>query len=241
LHIYQSSLGADTVRNIEATKRGTGATDEIVLVGAHYDSVEGTVGANDNASGVAGLLAIAHLLRDTPLPRTLRFVAFVNEEAPFFNYNEMGSQVYAKAVSARGDHIVAMLSLETIGFYSDDPGSQRYPFPFNLLYPERGNFIGFIGNVRSRGLVRNCVASFRRGAQFPSEGAAIPAAVPGVSWSDHASFWPHGVPAVMVTDTAPYRYPFYHTGQDTPDRIRYPHFARVVTGLAQVVRDLASD
>ncbi len=229
------------VRNIVAERRGRAAPDEIVLVGAHYDTVPGSPGANDNGSGVAALLELARLLADSPLPRTLRLVAFVNEEAPFFASPEMGSLVHARGARARGEHIRAMLSLETIGYYADTPGSQHYPFPLSIFYPERANFIGFVGNLGSRDLVRRALGAFRRTTPFPAEGAAVPAWVTGVGWSDHWSFWEMGYPAVMVTDTAFYRYAQYHTDQDTPEKVDYDRTARVVAGLARVIAELASD
>jgi Zn-dependent M28 family amino/carboxypeptidase len=226
------------VHNIVAENRGHAAEGEIVVVGAHYDTVLGSPGANDNGSGVAALLELARLLADRPLPRTLRFVAFVNEEAPFSYTDEMGSLVHARGARARGEHIQAMLSLETIGSYSDAPGSQHYPFPLNLFYPDTANFIGFVGNLGSRGLVRRALRTFRQTTAFPSEGAAVPASIPGVGWSDHWSFWQAGYPAIMVTDTAFYRYAHYHTGGDTPDRVDYDRTARVVAGLARAIAEL---
>jgi hypothetical protein len=220
------------VRNLVAERPGTSAPEEIVLVGAHYDSVPGSPGANDNGSGTA---ALAH----RPLPRTLRLVAFVNEESPYSFTPEMGSLVHALGAKARGERIRAMLSLETIGCYSDRPGSQRYPWPLSHFYPDRGDFIGFIGNLGSRGLVRESIGAFRRHARFPSEGAALPQGVEGVAWSDHWSFWQAGYPAIMVTDTAFLRYPHYHSPQDTPDRLDYERTARVVAGLAETVAELA--
>jgi Zn-dependent M28 family amino/carboxypeptidase len=227
------------VHNIVAERRGDTAPGEIVVVGAHYDSVLGSPGANDNGSGVAALLELARLLADQPLPLTVRFVAFVNEEAPFSYTDEMGSLVHARGARARGERIQAMLSLETIGSYSDEPGSQHYPIPLSLVYPDTANFIGFVGNLGSRGLVRRALRTFRQTTAFPSEGAAVPASIPGVGWSDHWSFWQAGYPAIMVTDTAFYRYAHYHTGGDTPDRVDYDRTARVVAGLARVIAELA--
>lgn len=236
-HAYDSA--GLRVRNVEATLAGTEHRDEIVLIGAHYDSVIGTTGANDNATGVAAMLEIARLLAGKPLSRTLRFVAFVNEEPPYFNWGEMGSQFYARDAARRRDPIVAMISLETMGYYSDAAGSQRYPFPFGLFYPTRGNFIAFVGNVRSRALVHRSIATFRTTTRFPSEGVAAPSWIPGVSWSDHASFWAHGYPAIMITDTALFRYPYYHTVDDVPEHVDFDRLAGVTAGVSRVVSNLA--
>lgn len=226
--------------NLEVEIRGTVHPDEIVVIGAHYDSVEQTPGANDNASGVAGLLALARAFADTQPERTLRFVAFVNEEPPFFWTRNMGSLVYARQCHARNERIIAMLSLETLGYYSDEPGSQRYPIPLlGRIYPTTGNFVGFIGNIKSRSLVRNSVNSFRRAALCPAEAAFLPAWVTGVGWSDHWSFWRKGYPAIMVTDTALFRYRWYHTPDDTPDKLNYERMTLAVEGLKTVVADLA--
>jgi Zn-dependent M28 family amino/carboxypeptidase len=227
--------------NIEAELAGTGAAaGEIVIVGAHYDAVDGSPAANDNASGVAAVLALARRFAGKPAPRTLRFVAFANEEPGYFQTDLMGSWVYAKGCKARGDRVVAMMSLETIGYFSSEPGSQKYPIPgLGMLYPTTGNFIAFVANTSSRGLLRQALASFRRHAQLPSEGAALPTGVPGVGWSDHWAFWQHGYPAFMITDTAPFRYPHYHARSDTPDKLDYESMARLVLGLEPVIRDLA--
>jgi Zn-dependent M28 family amino/carboxypeptidase len=229
-----------TVRNIVAERLGHSSPQEIVLVGAHYDSVLGSPGANDNGSGVAALLELARLLAGQELARTVRFVAFVNEEPPFSYTAEMGSLVHARAARARDDDIRAMLSLETIGHYSDEPGSQQYPFPLRWFYPRTANFVGFVGNLGSRRLVRDALSAFRRHASFPAEGAAVPERVPGVGWSDHWSFWQAGYRAIMVTDTAFYRYAHYHTEGDTPEKVDYERTARVVAGLAGVIAELAS-
>jgi Peptidase family M28 len=229
-------LGGDTFHNVEAMLAGDGPS---IVVGAHYDSVDGSPGANDNASGVATLIEVARAVRERPGFTPIRFVAFANEEPPYFNTGEgMGSVAYARSFSEPAREIRAMLSLETVGYYSDEPGSQRYPALVGLLYPDRGDFIAFVGNPRSRSLVRTVVGAFRRVATLPSEGAALPASVPGVAWSDHRSFWDVGVPAVMVTDTAPFRDPHYHRETDTPDHLDYARMARLVAGLAEVVRGL---
>jgi len=227
------------VCNLEAEIRGTRQPVEIVIVGAHYDSVIGSPGANDNASGCAALIEIARLLAARRPERTLRLVFFVNEEPPFFKTDLMGSVVYANRCRERNEKIVAMYSLETIGFYSNAPGSQHYPFPLGLFYPDTGNFIGFVGNLRSRKLVRQSLQAFRSTTKFPSEGLVAPLPLTGIDWSDHWSFWQAGYPAVMVTDTALFRYSHYHTGQDLPQRLDYDQLARVTAGLARMVADVA--
>jgi Zn-dependent M28 family amino/carboxypeptidase len=170
----------------------------------------------------------------------MRFVAFVNEEPPFFQTNEMGSYVYAKRARQRKENIIAMLSLETIGYYSDEQGSQKYPFPFSLFYPNVGNFIGFVGNLESKKLVHRAIASFRKKTKFPSQGIAAAQWLPGIGWSDQWAFWKENYPAIMITDTAPYRYPYYHTASDTANNIDYECTARVVAGLKHVVLDLVN-
>jgi hypothetical protein len=223
--------------NIEAEIPG--ARPEVLLIGAHYDSVFGSPGANDNGTGVAATLALARRFASIKSEHTLRFVAFVNEEPPYFLSGEMGSLVYAGRCKARGDKISAMISLETIGYFSDAPNSQTYPSPgLGIVYPRVGNFIGFVSNVRSRSLLRRVVALFRKHAKIPSEGAALPAFIPGVSWSDQWSFWHHGYPGIMVTDTAPFRYPYYHSSSDTPDKLDYDRFALVVSGMERVIEGL---
>ncbi len=233
-------VGGKICENIEAEMRGREKPDDIVIIGAHYDSVQGSPGANDNASGVAATLALARAFADTTPARTLRFVLFANEEPPFFQTEHMGSRVYAKRSRERGENIVLMLSLETIGYYSDEPGSQHLLFPLSLIYPSTGNFIAFVSNVENGFLVRQLVGSFRQQAQFPSEGGALWDLIPGVGWSDHWAFWKEGFPAVMVTDTAPFRYPAYHSHADRPELVQYERMARVVSGLQTVIAEMAN-
>jgi Zn-dependent M28 family amino/carboxypeptidase len=225
--------------NVEAILEGTARPAEIVVVGAHYDSVSGCPGANDNASGVAAVLELAQRFSGERQPRTIHFVAFVNEEPPFFQTANMGSVVYANAARTRGDRVVGMLSLETMGYYSNEPGSQRYPAPIAALYPDVGNFIGFVANVGSARLLLKARRAFKRRTSFPLQSAAVPAGIPGVGWSDHWAFWEAGYPALMVTDTAPFRYPWYHSADDTPEKIDYERLAHVVDGLEAVVRSIS--
>jgi hypothetical protein len=231
--------GGELVHNLIVERRGSSRPEEIVLVGAHYDSVYGSPGADDNATGTAALLEIARWLAGQWPARTVRCVFFVNEEPPLFRTQWMGSRVHARHARDRGENIVAMLSIESIGYYTDHEDSQHYPFPFGMLYPSKGNFVGFVGNLSSRGLVRRTIGCFRRNAHLPSEGLAAPAFIPGIGWSDHWAFWQEGYPAVMITDTAPFRYGPYHTRADRPEQVRYVEMAEVVGGLLEVVADLA--
>jgi hypothetical protein len=232
-------VGDQNVANVYAERKSTASNAEVVVIGAHYDSALGTGGADDNASGVAALLALARRFANEKPRRTLRFVGFVNEEMPHFQTPTMGSFVNAQRARERGDRIAAMLSLETLGHYTDAENSQRYPAPLGWFFPSRGDFVAFVGNSESRDLVRASIGAFRSSVSFPSEGAALPATVPGVSWSDHSSFWQAGYPALMVTDTALMRYPHYHTPNDTPDKLDYERLARVIDGLGGVVAALS--
>jgi Zn-dependent M28 family amino/carboxypeptidase len=228
------------VANIEVERVGTMRPERIVVIGAHYDSVGNVPGANDNASGVAALLELARRQNNGPAgANTVRFVAFVNEEPPYFMTDAMGSLAYAARAARRGEQIIGMISLETIGYYSDAPDSQRYPAPFHLFFPRRGNFLAMVSNIDSAPLLRRVAAAFRRATTLPAIASPAPARIPGVGWSDHWSFWQHGYQAIMFTDTAPYRYPHYHTRDDTPDKLDYERLARVVTGCDEVIRVLS--
>jgi len=239
LHSYPAN--DITYTNIEVEHLGQQQRQEIIVIGAHYDSVLGVPGANDNASGVAAVLELARLFKDRPLSRTVRFVAFVNEEAPFFQTEAMGSLVYARRCAEKQDTIVGMISLETIGYFVDQPGSQHYPVALlKYLYPSEGNFIAFVSNLTSRSLLRNAIGLFRTQATIPSEGIAAPESIPGIGWSDHWAFWQSDYPAIMVTDTALYRYPHYHRAEDTADKINYEQMTRVVVGMQAVIRGLAN-
>jgi hypothetical protein len=231
------------VRNIEVALSGDAAeATKLLVVGAHYDSRAGAVGANDNGSGAAAVLELARLLRGFRPAKgvELQLVLYVNEEEPYSRTEHMGSVVHARSLAEAGAEVTAMLSLETIGCYSDAPGSQRYPFPLSLFYPSRGDFIAFVANLRSRSLLHRVIGSFRKRVAFPAEGTAAPESLSDIGRSDHWAYWRQGWPALMVTDTAPFRYAHYHTLQDTPDKLDYERLARVVKGLEGAVRDLAS-
>jgi hypothetical protein len=197
-------------------------------------------GANDNATGVAAVLELAAAFREATPKRTLRFVAFVNEEPPYFQTDDMGSMRYAARCRQRGERVVAMIALDGLGCYLDESGTQAYPLPVDFMYPSRGDFIAMIGNLSSRSLLHKAIGSFRLHARFPSEGAVLPGSVPQAGWSDHWAFWRHDYPGMMVTDTLPFRYLEYHTPNDTPDRIDADRFARVVDGLRHTVDALVN-
>ena len=228
-----------TVRNISVELPGDERPDEILVVGAHYDTVSGTPGADDNASAVAGVLELAREFKDEKTPVTLRFIFYVNEEPPFFKTSDMGSYQAAMESKEKGERITAMLCLESIGIYSDEPGSQEFPPPLGLFYPDSGNFIAFVSNWRSRELLYKVIGTFRETTAFPSEGLVAPLPITGTDWSDHWSYWQAGYRAIMITDTALFRNNYYHTSLDTPDKLDYKRTARVVLGLGIVVRTLA--
>lgn len=236
--IYQ--VNGQPVSNLEVVIPGRTRPDEIVITGAHYDTYLGSPGADDNASGIAAVLELARHLKDLKLDRTVRLVAFTQEERPNGKNGTMGSQVYARRCRERGENVVAMLALESMAYYSEEPGSQWYPPPFSFIYPRTGNFIGFIGNLNSKWLVHRCLTKFRQTVSFPSEGVASWEWVPGVSSSDHDSFWKEGYPGLMVTCTAPFRNPHYHKHDDITDKLDFPKFARVVSGVKAVMIDLAT-
>ena len=234
-------VGPDRPVNVEAVLPGRPDRHGIIVIGAHYESCFDSPAANDNASGVAATLVLAEWLRAldaAPEARPeFRFVFFANEEPPYFQTKHMGSLVYAAACRERGDDLRAVFILETMGYYRDDPGTQRYSLPgMSLRYPDRGNFLAVVGNLRSRDLARSTVGGLRAHDALPIYGAALPGLVPGVGWSDHWAFWQHGYPAVMLTDTAPWRYPYYHTPQDTPDKLRYAHLALATAAVEALVR-----
>lgn len=224
-----------SVRNLIADLRGSERPSEQIVIGAHYDSAEGTPGADDNASGVAVGLALARRFASTPQPRTLRFVFFTNEEPPYFRTADMGSDVAARNARARNDDVRAMLSLETMGYFTEAERSQHYPWPFSAFYPSTGHFIGFVADTGSRALAHAVVSSFRERATIASEGSSVPSFIRGIDWSDHGPYWRAGYRALMVTDTALFRNPNYHEPTDLPPTLDFERLARVTRGLEDVL------
>lgn len=230
--------GHSSVVNLWVDVPGSGPDERIIVVGAHYDTRAETPGADDNASAVAVGLELARHFKNRPARYGLRFSFFPNEESPFFGSEEMGSLQFARLIGERRDHVIGMFSLEMLGYYSDEPGSQRYPTPFSYFYPDVGNFLAFVGNLDSRLWVRATVKAFRQVARIPSEGMAAPSFVQDAGRSDHWAFWQAGIPALMITDTANFRNPNYHRPTDRPETLDYHRMALVTTGLAQMLKAL---
>jgi hypothetical protein len=235
------SVQGQEVRNIEVQRESRSGAGPTLVLGAHYDSYHDAPGANDNGTGVAAVLELARLMKDwQPEQTRLRLVLFVNEEPPYYRTSDMGSWRYAKLMSERGEKVQGMISLETLGAFSDAPGSQKYPQPFALLMPSTANFIAFVGLPGSHAFLHAVMGSFRKHTAFPSIGGLAPdSLVPGVGWSDHWAFREFGFPAIMITDTALFRYAHYHQRTDTPDKVDYGRLARVTKGMERVVRELA--
>lgn len=221
-------LTESTYKNITATLEGL--TQEVIVVGAHYDTVLGTPGADDNASGVAALIELARLLREVVLNRTIIFVAFANEEPPFFRTSAMGSAHFVESAAQAGKKMIFMISLEMLGFYSEEPLSQRYPLFLKSFYPNKANFIALVGNFSSRSYVKQMAQAFKEKCVLPVESIAAPRFVPGIDFSDQLNFWKKNIPAVMVTDTAFYRNAHYHLSSDLPSTLDYEKMAEVVKG-----------
>lgn len=208
-----------------------------LVIGAHYDTVYGTPGADDNASGVAVLLELARLFIHARPERNIIFVAFSLEEPPVFMTSRMGSFVFAKDLRHKKVIIEGMVSLEMLGYYSDQKGSQLYPLSFfRFFYPDRGDFIAFVGNIASRSFTRRFLSIFRSVSDFPVESLNAPSVIPGVDFSDHRSFWRFGYPAFMITDTAFYRNPNYHSPGDLSSTLDYERMEELVIGLYKTIR-----
>lgn len=219
---------------------GAGDRDDgILVIGAHYDTVQNTPGADDNASGVAGLIELARLASLKPLRRTARFVAFCLEEPPAFMSSRMGSHLYARTLFSEGTKVHGMISLEMLGYYCEEEGCQYYPSSiFRLFYPGRGDFIAFVGNISSRRFTHTVRDSFKAASALRVESLSGISLIPGVDFSDHRSFWKFDYPAFMITDTAFYRNPNYHDPGDTADTLDYEKMSLLVEGLYNAVCEI---
>ena len=229
-----------TYNNIYTEIRGEKKPGSILLLGAHYDTVAGTPGADDNASGIAGLLEVARLLRNRSFDRTVRFVAFTLEEPPLFRSTYMGSYVYARSLKEKEENIEGMICLEMIGYFTDKPESQFFPLSlFRWIFPNKGNFISFVSNLQSKDFLKGVKSGFQKGTTLPVESLSAFPFIPGIDFSDHRSFWKFGYKALMITDTAFYRNPYYHGSGDVPETLDYERMAEVVLGLTSAIEELA--
>ena len=211
-------------------------TPEVVVIGAHYDVAGEQPGADDNASGVAGLLELAGLLKEQPLKQRVELVAFTNEEPPFFRTPYMGSAIHAKSIKDAGRRVVLMLSLECIGYFSDAQGSQSHPARLlNSIYPTVGNFIALVGYYEDGAVSRKVKSAMMSASDLPIHSINAPGFIVGVDFSDHLNYWNEGFVGMMVTDTAFYRNKAYHTPQDTHDRLDYARMAKVIDGVRAVL------
>lgn len=240
---FPYSVDGYQVSNLVLERRGVTRPEEIVVVGAHYDTLIGTPGADDNGSAVAMLLELARLLHGQPTERTIRFVSFPCEECPYYETDQMGSRQYARQCRERGEKIIGMFCLEMVGFYTTAPNSQRIPkeLPriFSKVFPSHGDFLAVVSNFASFGLLLNFRKGFKRAVDFPLYAVPLPQLVKSARRSDHSSFWDYGYPALLITDTSLLRNPYYHQATDVPEALDYPRMARVARGVAGAMMHLA--
>jgi Zn-dependent M28 family amino/carboxypeptidase len=231
-------FNGNTYHNIIAELRGGVSPETLLIVGAHYDAVRTTPGADDNASGVAGLLGLARELSNARMERTIRFVAFALEEWPVYRSSNMASYHYAKSLYEKNARVEGMICLEMIGFFCDREGCQHYPFPFmGRKFPKTGNYLAMVGNLQSKAFTGRIASSFKKATDLPLITLNAPAIMIGIDFSDHWSFGKFGYEALMVTDTAFYRNPHYHAPTDLPETLDYERMAKVVEGLIAAIRD----
>ncbi len=233
---YCDKNGNPIVKNVELLVPGV--SDECIIIGAHYDTAEGTPGADDNASAVAALIELANSFVDKKPYYSLLFIAYGNEEPPFFNTSDQGSRAHFETIKNKKDQVKLMICLEMLGYYSNEPGSQSYPIEaMKAYYPDKGDFITIVGldnTIDESRLIQNKLKPLIPTARLNSNYASA------LNFSDHAVFNEHGVPAVMITDTAFYRNPHYHEPTDTPDTLNYPNIQRVTEGLRQAIEELSA-
>jgi Zn-dependent M28 family amino/carboxypeptidase len=228
-----------TYYNIISEVKGTNqAKKEILIIGAHYDTVVGTPGADDNASGVAGLLELARLTASQPAERTIRFAAFSLEEPPAFGTNNMGSYAYAKSVKEENVKVFGMISLEMIGYFCEEKGCQEYPPVVGWFFPSKGDYISFVGNFSSGSFTKKVKESFLSTSRFPIESLNTFSSITGVDFSDHRNFWIFGFDAFMMTDTSFYRNPNYHQAEDTLEKLDFKKMREFVAGLSRALKTI---
>lgn len=238
VEVQDYTVGGETFRNVIG--RFGAEKDKTIVIGAHYDSCGDTPGADDNASGVAGLLELARLIGKEEPDCGVELVAYTLEEPPFFRTPQMGSAIHAASVASQKDRIIGVLVLEMIGYFSDEPGSQAYPLPLlKVHYPDKGDFITVVSKWNQGGLISEVKAGMKGTTGLPVYSFRGPVSLPGVDFSDHRNYWPHDIPAVMITNTAFYRNRHYHTPQDTADRLDYDRMGKTVVGVYEAIRFLS--
>jgi hypothetical protein len=231
-----------SVCNLIVERSGTRSPERVLIVGAHYDTIPQTPGADDNASAVAVLLELARMLAHDQFQSTLRLIFFACEEMPYFHQQEMGSQIHSRSCREQNEQLIGMFSLEMLGYYTSGPGSQRLPpgIPkwLHWIFPKEGNFLAAVANPQSIGLLWQFRRGFKRGSSFPLFSIPLPETIREIRLSDHSNFWDQGYPALMLTDTSFLRNPHYHTPTDTPDTLDYPRMAEVTKGICSAIRFL---
>lgn len=225
-------------KNVIANFRGTeGCKDELIIIGAHYDTFGGHAGANDNTSAVAGLLELARVLKEHPPKCNVQIVSYTLEEPPAFGTEKMGSFIHAKRLKEEKIKVKVAIVLDMIGFYSNEPNSQMYPVPLmNLYYPNKANFISVVGNFSNILEVREAKNILKSTSNLPVYSINAPAFISGIDFSDHRNYWKFGYPALMISDTAFYRSNNYHTRHDTPDTLDYEKMAKVIEGVFKTLQ-----
>jgi len=213
-----------------------------IVIGAHYDACGDTPGADDNASGTAGLIELAHLLGQETWGKRIELVAYTLEEPPFFRTGNMGSARHAQRHRGNGVEIDGMISLEMIGYFSDEKGSQKFPsLLLKMFYPDTGNFIAVIGSYGDRRLVKQLKDSMRGATDLPVHAMCAPKSFPGLDFSDHLNYWNNDYSAAMITDTAFMRNGRYHSAHDTSETLDYERMSKVVLGVYEAVRQMGTD
>ena len=230
VEIMSYEVNGQIFKNIIAETSNKNFSMDTIIIGAHYDSCFNP-GADDNATGIAGLIELARLFKDVKLNHNLRFVAFVNEEPPFFQTKSMGSFVYTNRIQSSGEKVKVAVVLEMLGYYSENYFSQKYLPLIGPFYPNKANFVAIVGNFKSRKIAHNLYKAFKDSKRFPVERIILPETIPGISYSDHWSFWRVGIPAVMITDTAYLRNSNYHEKTDLPNTLNFGKMAKVIFGL----------
>ena len=218
-------------------------TKNIIIVGAHYDSLEGMPGADGNASGVAGLIELARLLSvQKELPIRVQLVAYALSEGKYFGTRDMGSFRHAEQLKQQRKQVIVMMSLDSIGYFSDQAGSQNYPYEFmRHFYPSKGDFIRITGRVQDALAVRKVKKSFKKVGTLDVRSLNAPEIISSVGISDNTSYWEQGFPAVLISDTAADRNPAYHTESDTAEHLDYDRMAKVVQGVGQAILDMTRE